>query len=290
MVRLLIMDETRGSESQERGPVEDGEGGEAAGLVGVAELKPRHAKRVGKDGQDELGQKPRVSAALNVSPETLAPSIEALLLSVDKPVSALRLAEALGLIDDADDPAHAAVVETPAPAGVAQSEESGKPGKKRAKKDRGPTPVGLIQQSVGVLNEQYEQSGRSFRIQPLAGGFRIMTLPKFAPVLENYHGRRERHGVSRAALETLSIIAYKQPISRAGLEAIRGVACGEVLRSLIERRLVTVVGRAEELGRPMLYGTTKAFLEAFGLANLKDLPTAEDLRLGGDDDAEQEAE
>jgi segregation and condensation protein B len=71
-------------------------------------------------------------------------------------------------------------------------------------------------------------------------------------------------------------------MTRAGLEAIRGVACGEVLRSLIERRLVTIVGRAEELGRPMLYGTTKAFLETFGLATLKDLPTAADLRLGGE--------
>ena len=117
-----------------------------------------------------------------------------------------------------------------------------------------------------------------------------MTLPRFAPVLEQYHGKRERHGVSRAALETLAIIAYKQPMTRASLEAIRGVACGEVLRSLIERRLITIVGRAEELGRPMLYGTTKAFLETFGLATLKDLPTAEDLRIGGANVAEQEAD
>jgi segregation and condensation protein B len=80
-----------------------------------------------------------------------------------------------------------------------------------------------------------------------------------------------------AALETLAIIAYRQPVLRADLEAIRGVACGEVLRGLLERRLVRIVGRAEELGRPMLYGTTKEFLQIFGLGSLKDLPKSEDL-------------
>jgi segregation and condensation protein B len=80
-----------------------------------------------------------------------------------------------------------------------------------------------------------------------------------------------------AALETLAIVAYRQPLLRADLEAIRGVACGEVLRGLLDRRLIRIVGRAEELGRPMLYGTTKEFLEVFGLASLKDLPQAKDL-------------
>jgi segregation and condensation protein B len=204
---------------------------------------------------------------------------------VDKPISAPRLAEALGLIEDADDPAQATPLESPAEPAADHAE---KPAKKKSKKDRAPTPIGLIQAAIALLNDHYENANRSFRVQGVAGGYRIMTLPKFAPVLEQYHGRRERHGVSRAALETLAIIAYKQPMTRASLEAIRGVACGEVLRSLIERRLVTIVGRAEELGRPMLYGTTKAFLETFGLATLKDLPTAEDLRLGGADDAERD--
>ena len=82
--------------------------------------------------------------------------------------------------------------------------------------------------------------------------------------------------LSRAALETLSIIAYRQPVTRASLEAIRGVACGEILRALLERRLVMIKGRAEELGRPMLYGTTKHFLDVFGLSSLKDLPKPEE--------------
>ena len=79
----------------------------------------------------------------------------------------------------------------------------------------------------------------------------------------------------------MAIIAYKQPITRAALEAIRGVACGEILRSLMDRRLVTIVGRAEELGRPMLYGTSKQFLEVFGLTSIKDLPSVEEFKQRG---------
>ena len=82
--------------------------------------------------------------------------------------------------------------------------------------------------------------------------------------------------LSKPALETLAIIAYRQPVTRAELEAIRGVACGEVVRTLMERRLVKITGRAEELGRPMLYGTTRQFLDTFGLASVKDLPKPED--------------
>ena len=135
-----------------------------------------------------------------------------------------------------------------------------------------------VNAAVATLNALYEQTGRSFRIEPLAGGWQILTLPRFAPVLAALHKTRAQTRLSAAALETLAIIAYKQPILRADIEAIRGVACGEVLRSLMDRRLVKIVGRAEVLGRPMLYGTTKAFLEVFGLASIKDLPKAEELR------------
>jgi segregation and condensation protein B len=105
-----------------------------------------------------------------------------------------------------------------------------------------------------------------------------MSLTAYAAVLAAFHGTRMSGRMGKAAVETLSIIAYKQPITRAHLEAIRGVGCGEILRSLLERRLVTIKGRAEELGRPILYGTTKEFLDAFGLATLKDLPTAAELQ------------
>ncbi|MEL6497787.1 MAG: SMC-Scp complex subunit ScpB [Planctomycetota bacterium] len=132
-----------------------------------------------------------------------------------------------------------------------------------------------IEAAVGELNSEYEKAGSVARFEAVAGGFRLMTTPPAGGLLAVFHGSRSASRLSRAALETLSIVAYRQPITRAEIEAIRGVASGEVLRSLLERRLVTVTGRAEELGRPMLYGTTPVFLEQFGLAKIGDLPTME---------------
>ena len=123
----------------------------------------------------------------------------------------------------------------------------------------------------------YEKQGRSFCIEQLAGGYQILTLPSFKQTVAALHKTRADQKLSASALETLAIIAYKQPIMRAEVEAIRGVASGEMIRSLMDKHLVKIVGRAEELGRPMLYGTTKTFLEVFGLASLKDLPKAEEL-------------
>lgn len=137
-----------------------------------------------------------------------------------------------------------------------------------------------VTRAVGELNKVYQQTGRSFRIEAVAGGWQILTLAAFGSVTTAVARTRAAGKLSPAAMETLAIIAYKQPILRVDVEAIRGVACGEVLRSLMERKLVKIVGRAEELGRPMLYGTTKKFLEMFGLGSLKDLPQAEQW-LGG---------
>jgi segregation and condensation protein B len=144
----------------------------------------------------------------------------------------------------------------------------------------GKVGVKAINQAVASLNKVYEQSGRSFRIENVANGLQVLTLPKFAGVMEQLHKTRSAGKLSPAAMETLAIIAYKQPILRVQIEAIRGVASGEVVRSLMERRLVKIVGRSEEIGRPMLYGTTKTFLETFGLSSLKDLPKAEDFAAG----------
>jgi segregation and condensation protein B len=132
--------------------------------------------------------------------------------------------------------------------------------------------------AIKALNDVYDSTGRSFRIEAVAGGWQILTLPRFRGVLEALHRSREQTHLSPAAMETLAIIAYKQPVLRAQVESIRGVASGEVIRSLMERKLVKIVGRAEELGRPMLYGTTRAFLEVFGLASLKDLPKVEEFK------------
>ena len=138
-----------------------------------------------------------------------------------------------------------------------------------------------VVEAIGRLNEQYAETGRAFRIEQVAGGWRVMTLPEYADVLTALHKTKAQSKLSAAAMETLAIVAYKQPVLRAELESIRGVACGETLRSLMERHLIKIVGRAEEIGRPMLYGTTKQFLEVFGLSSIKDLPKVEELRRGG---------
>jgi segregation and condensation protein B len=134
-----------------------------------------------------------------------------------------------------------------------------------------------IKEAIDSLNESYVKNARAFRIERVAGGYRPLTREEFAPLVSRLHADRQQQKLSQAALETLSIIAYRQPVMRAEIEVIRGVACGEVLRSIMEKRLVKIVGRAEELGRPMLYGTTRDFLNIFGLASLDDLPDVQGL-------------
>ncbi len=134
-----------------------------------------------------------------------------------------------------------------------------------------------IKETINALNKTYDDEARAFRIERIAGGYRVMTREELAPLVSRLHAERQQQKLSQAALETLSIIAYRQPVMRAEIEVIRGVAAGDVLRGLMERRLVKIVGRAEELGRPMLYGTTKEFLTIFGLANLSDLPEVQGL-------------
>ena len=135
-----------------------------------------------------------------------------------------------------------------------------------------------IRRCVHDLNKKYKQGGFSFRIEKIAGGYQMMTLPAFNPWLSKLIKVRTDSKLSAAALETLAVIAYKQPIIRADVEAVRGVASGEIIRNLMYKGLVKIVGRAEILGRPMLYGTTKKFLDAFGLNSLKDLPKVDELK------------
>jgi segregation and condensation protein B len=135
-----------------------------------------------------------------------------------------------------------------------------------------------VRDAIDALNVRYAADGRTFRIESVAGGRQLMTLPAFGPIVARLKGVREQGRLTQAALETLAIVAYRQPLLRADLESIRGVACGEVLRSLMERRLVKIVGRADEVGRPMLYGTTTEFLKQFGIGKLDDLPNAKDLK------------
>ncbi len=131
---------------------------------------------------------------------------------------------------------------------------------------------------VQALNRRYDTHGSAFRVEEVAGGFQLMTRSKFAPWLRRLYAAHSEVRLSPPAMETLAVVAYRQPVLRAEIEAIRGVQSGEVLRQLLERDLVRIAGRSEELGRPFLYGTTKRFLQVFGLRHLDELPRAEALR------------
>ncbi len=135
-----------------------------------------------------------------------------------------------------------------------------------------------IRRHIKNLNEKYQANNNAFRIEQIAGGYQMLTLSSYNHWLKKLLHARSDNKLSPAAMETLAIIAYKQPVMRADIEAIRGVAVGEVIRSLSYKGLVKIVGRAEVLGRPMLYGTTKKFLEVFGLNTLKDLPKVQELQ------------
>lgn len=137
-----------------------------------------------------------------------------------------------------------------------------------------------VRKHVTDLNEEYEARGQSFRIEEVAGGFQMLTLPVYNTWLTKLLRARQETKLSGAAMETLAVVAYKQPVTRAEIEAVRGVAAGEMLSRLREINLVKIVGRAEDLGRPLLYGTTRRFLEVFGLASLEDLPQVEALASG----------
>jgi segregation and condensation protein B len=137
-----------------------------------------------------------------------------------------------------------------------------------------------VRDHVAALNETYERIGAVFRIEEIAGGYQMLTLPEFNVWLGRLLRARQDGKLSGAALETLAIVAYKQPVTRAEIESIRGVAAGDLLARLRDLNLVKIVGRAEDLGRPLLYGTTRRFLEVFGLGSLEDLPKVESLREG----------
>jgi segregation and condensation protein B len=134
-----------------------------------------------------------------------------------------------------------------------------------------------VEAAIAELRGEYGREARAFDIVEIAGGYQLLTRPEYAPVLERFDAVPHTARLSGPALETLAIVAYRQPIGRAEVEEIRGVGAGGVLRTLQERELVEVVGRGEGLGRPLLYGTTRRFLEHFGFASLNDMPRPEEL-------------
>ena len=130
---------------------------------------------------------------------------------------------------------------------------------------------------IGKLNEKYDRVGRSFQIKRIAGGYQMLTRPQFAKWLRQLDYVAGPHRLSRPAMETLAVVAYRQPIIKADIEAIRGVSSGEMLRQLLESGLIRIHSRSEELGRPYLYATTRDFAVEFGLRNIDDLPGATQL-------------
>jgi segregation and condensation protein B len=129
---------------------------------------------------------------------------------------------------------------------------------------------------VDALNAEYAEQERAFEICEVAGGYQVRTLAEHASYLQRLQPVRPFR-LSQAALETLAIAAYRQPVTRAEVEYVRGVDAGAVLRSLLERKLLRIAGHREVAGRPLLYATTRRFLEVFGLARLEDLPTLRDI-------------
>jgi segregation and condensation protein B len=134
-----------------------------------------------------------------------------------------------------------------------------------------------VEAVIQELRSEYELSERSFQIYEVAGGYQLLTRPEFVSVLERYDSVPQPARLSAPALEVLAIIAYRQPIGRVEIEDIRGVGSSGVLRTLTERNLVEPVARGEGLGRPLLYGTTKKFMEHFGFRSLEDLPRPDEL-------------
>jgi segregation and condensation protein B len=125
---------------------------------------------------------------------------------------------------------------------------------------------------ISELNERYDQDQSAFCIVEVAEGFQLRTRPEFAPWLVRMQSVPMAIRLSNPAMETLTVIAYRQPVLRAEVERIRGVQCGDLIRQLLDQGLVKTVGRSKELGRPILYGTTSKFLRVFGLGSLDDLP------------------
>jgi len=134
-----------------------------------------------------------------------------------------------------------------------------------------------VEEALQELKTLYDETERAFQVVELGEGYQILTRPEFAPYLERFDTVPRPSRLSGPALETLAIIAYRQPIGRIEMEYIRGVGSTGVIRTLQDRDLIDVVGRAEGLGRPLLYGTTQRFLEHFGFASLDQLPRPEEL-------------
>ncbi len=136
---------------------------------------------------------------------------------------------------------------------------------------------GDVLEAVTSLNEAYEASGRVFRIERWAAGFRMATISPVAPYLKSFFNKDRNRKLSHSLMETLAIVAYRQPVTKPEVDFVRGVDSGYALGKLMERGVIDVVGRSDSLGRPLIYGTTGSFLEQFGLGDIDDLPSLREI-------------
>jgi len=207
----------------------------------------------------------------NAPDHSLAEAVEAMVFAADEPVQADRLAEII-------------------------SEVTGRPAPEEE----------TVAQIVHQLNEEYEASDRSFQIKEWGGGYRMVTRSALSPFVKTLFLGEQETTLSRSLMETLAVVAYRQPVTRPEVDFVRGVNSDYAIRKLMEMGLVDVEGRADSLGRPLLYATTQRFLEQFGLKDLDELPTlreveellddpsfdderAQLLRLDAEDDIEVDA-
>jgi len=147
-------------------------------------------------------------------------------------------------------------------------------------------PKAEVRQALRSLQEEFEQAGRGLQVVEVAGGFQLVTRSDYGPWIKRLEKNKPAPKLSRSALESLAIIAYKQPIVRAEIEQIRGVEASGVIRTLLERKLIRMVGRKEVPGRPIMYGTTKYFLQHFGLRDLAELPPLREFKELGEPEPE----
>jgi segregation and condensation protein B len=140
-----------------------------------------------------------------------------------------------------------------------------------------------VEKIVDELEEEYRSTGRAVTIRRIARGYQMFTRPELAPYIEMLTRQKRRTSLTRAGIETLAIIAYKQPVTKAEVEWIRGVDSSGVIKGLFERGLITVVGRSKTVGKPLLYGTTDKFLELFGFTDISDLPDINELKILGEE-------
>lgn len=217
--------------------------------------EPSVANTSADSGPTSADPAPELFAAEGVAPEgpTLKRAVEALVFASQKPISAKEIAAALR-------GAAEAAKENPLIGAFARTKESD------------------ITAAVDALSADYAAAGHAFEIRETVAGWQLVTSAAFAPWLRQLFPESKPARLSAPALETLAIIAYRQPCTRADLEAVRGVAVDGVMQTLLDRQLIRIAGRAEIPGRPLLYETTSHFMEHFGLRHLDELPNANELR------------